>query len=615
MNKKLHYRLVFPIVLMISAIALVGLSSFYFFQANIVKSDVLEQIDNKLLDVVDQIKQDEMSISELKKDLNEQFITKAKAVAFAIKSNPTLIENKEELDALASLLDVEEIHIVDENGILKWGTVPDFYGFDFATSEQTKPFLKGLNDPEFAMAQEPQERGADKVLFQYVTVGRRDQGGLVQVGLQPERLNKALQTSQIKNIAENLAFLEDQSYLLILNQKENKVLSDSSGTWLDTPSQDLVFLNTLSDAEDSFEIQILGASYWGKKTLYNDYLILGMLHKKNALKQASATVLLTAFFALGVLIFSTLMIWVISNSIKKPIEMMVGVSNAMSHGDFTQKLPIDRQDEIGALAIAFNRMTDAIKSAFYQIRKVSLELENYSSENFHLSTALSENTETQSDAVDKLTQHVSLLTDEALSNAKLSEKAKKLSHSSKDEIENGNEEMGKMLCAMDEITLASNNIYKIIKTIDEIAFQTNLLALNAAVEAARAGAHGKGFTVVAEEVQNLAARSAKAAKETSLLIEHSLSKVNNGTSIAKTTASSLERVLTLVKETEDNIDALLTSSYKQQEDLKAIMQESMIIKHGINATHETATTLGHASEKLKDQAELLDTEISSFHID
>jgi methyl-accepting chemotaxis protein len=109
-------------------------------------------------------------------------------------------------------------------------------------------------------------------------------------------------------------------------------------------------------------------------------------------------------------------------------------------------------------------------------------------------------------------------------------------------VDEGQTIMGEATQAMNQIADASEKISKIIKVIEEIAFQTNLLALNAAVEAARAGEHGKGFAVVADEVRNLAQRAATAAKETGDLIEQTVQRVGRGVELNKNTADSLEQI-------------------------------------------------------------------------
>jgi methyl-accepting chemotaxis protein len=165
--------------------------------------------------------------------------------------------------------------------------------------------------------------------------------------------------------------------------------------------------------------------------------------------------------------------------------------------------------------------------------------------------------------------------------------------------------MSQMCRSMDDITKASEETSKIIKTIDEIAFQTNLLALNAAVEAARAGEAGAGFAVVADEVRNLAMRAADAARSTAGLIEETVKKVRDGSALMTTTNSAFGQVSESADKVADLVGEIAAASGEQAEGTgqvnKAVSEMDKVTQQNAASAEESAS----AAEEMSAQAETM----------
>ena len=156
---------------------------------------------------------------------------------------------------------------------------------------------------------------------------------------------------------------------------------------------------------------------------------------------------------------------------------------------------------------------------------------------------------------------------------------------------------------MNAIRDSSRQVAKIIKTIDEIAFQTNILALNAAVEAARAGEAGTGFAVVAEEVRNLAQRSAQAARDTAEMIEQSIAKADSGNTSVAQVAESVAGITTTIQTMKDLVDHVSEASRQQAEGIDLMSQAFAQMEKVTQTTAATAEESAAASEELSGRAE------------
>jgi len=313
-------------------------------------------------------------------------------------------------------------------------------------------------------------------------------------------------------------------------------------------------------------------------------------------------------------ILSLLIAFMITRLITRPIFQIKQVAEQVADGNLDVSIHVTSKDEVGVLADAFKKMVEKTNAVMTNIQAASEQVASGSKQVSMSSISLSQGATEQASSVEQLTASLEEISAQTKDNAENANQANALVETARKNAEQGNAQMKEMLHAMDGINKASENISKIIKVIDEIAFQTNILALNAAVEAARAGQHGKGFAVVAEEVRNLAARSANAAKETTEMIEGSIKQVGDGTKIANETATALQMIVEDVAKVVDLVNNIAIASSEQASGVNQINLGLMQVSQVIQANTATSEESAAASEELSSQASRLMEQVNQFKL-
>ncbi len=297
-----------------------------------------------------------------------------------------------------------------------------------------------------------------------------------------------------------------------------------------------------------------------------------------------------------------------------PLNETLGILNKMAEGDMMLEMKGDYKGDFLVLKNSVNNTLSSINEILTQVNTAIEQVTAGAGQVSQASQSLSQGAAEQASSLEEITSSITEINTQTKQNTENAVQVNGLAKSAKDNAAQGNLQMAELVKAMSSINISAENIKKIVKAIDDIAFQINLLALNANVEAARAGKYGKGFAVVADEVRNLAVRSASSVKETNQMVEEAIKNIGNGNDLVTVTAKQLAEIVDGASKVADLAEEVATASKEQSQGLEQVSTGLGQIDDVTQANTANAEESASAAEELASQSMQLKEMIAKFKL-